>query len=51
MAGYEMRGTPVLFKDGSDIDRSQCKRIVPMKVLVLGFCRTGTMCKYMFGLL
>ncbi|CAN8097565.1 unnamed protein product [Discula destructiva] len=43
MAGYGMRGTPVLVQDGSDIDRTHCKRIVPMKVLVLGLCRTGTM--------
>lgn len=46
MAGFGMRGTPVLVSDGTDIDRSQCKRIVPMKVLVLGLCRTGTMCKW-----
>lgn len=45
MAGFGMRGTPVLVQDGTDIDRRQCKRIVPMKVLVLGLCRTGTMCK------
>lgn len=44
-----MRGTPVLVSDGTDIDRSQCKRIVPMKVLVLGLCRTGTMCKASFS--
>ncbi|KUI56234.1 hypothetical protein VP1G_03654 [Cytospora mali] len=43
MAGFGMRGTPVLVQDGTDIDRRQCKRIVPMKVLVLGLCRTGTM--------
>lgn len=45
MAGYGMRGTPVLVQDGTDIDRRQCRRIVPMKVLVLGLCRTGTMCE------
>lgn len=45
MAGFGMRGTPVLVQDGTDIDRTQCKRIVPMKVLVLGLCRTGTMCE------
>lgn len=27
------------------IDRRQCKRVVPMKVLVLGMSRTGTECK------
>lgn len=37
----------MLVQDGTDIDRRQCKRIVPMKVLVLGLCRTGTMCKSM----
>ncbi|KAL1863869.1 hypothetical protein Daus18300_008018 [Diaporthe australafricana] len=43
MAGFDMRGTPVLVQDGTNIDRRQCRRIVPMKVLVLGLCRTGTM--------
>lgn len=44
MTGYGMQGTPILTHDNSDIDRTQCHRIVPMKVLVLGLCRTGTMC-------
>ncbi|KAJ0114068.1 hypothetical protein N8I77_007123 [Diaporthe amygdali] len=43
MAGFEMQGTPILVQDGTNIDRRQCRRIVPMKVLVLGLCRTGTM--------
>lgn len=29
----------------TDIDRRQCHRIVPMKVLVLGLGRTGTDCR------
>jgi hypothetical protein len=36
------------FPDGNmvmtDIDRRYCSREVPMKVLALGLCRTGTMC-------
>lgn len=45
MAGHDVKGTPVLIEDGTDIDRSKCRRIVPMKVLVLGMCRTGTLCE------
>lgn len=29
----------------TDIDRRQCHRIVPLKLLVLGLGRTGTDCK------
>jgi hypothetical protein len=29
----------------SNIDRRTCGRVKPMKVLVLGLCRTGTLCE------
>lgn len=29
----------------SNIDRRQCSRVVPLKVLCLGLSRTGTQCK------
>lgn len=35
---------PEMFQPNRKIDRRQCTRIVPMKVLVLGMCRTGTAC-------
>ena len=35
---------PELFAVNHRIDRRQCNRVVPMKVLVLGMCRTGTFC-------
>ncbi len=28
-----------------DIDRRRCTRVVPMKVLVIGMLRTGTLCE------
>ncbi|EQB59524.1 hypothetical protein CGLO_00066 [Colletotrichum gloeosporioides Cg-14] len=43
MAGFGMKGGAVLYADGTDVDRRQCTRVVPMKVLCLGLCRTGTM--------
>ncbi|KAI9670587.1 MAG: hypothetical protein M1831_005807 [Alyxoria varia] len=33
---------PEMFAINRRIDRKQCSRVVPMKVLVLGMCRTGT---------
>ncbi|KAL9056433.1 MAG: hypothetical protein Q9162_002914 [Coniocarpon cinnabarinum] len=30
----------------TNIDRHQCRRVVPMKVLILGLSRTGTSCKF-----
>ena len=35
---------PELFAVNRKIDRRQCTRVVPMRVLVLGMCRTGTHC-------
>ena len=37
---------PEMFSPNRHIDRRQCERTVPMKVLVLGMCRTGTACKF-----
>ena len=37
---------PELFAVNRKIDRRQCTRVVPMRVLVLGMCRTGTHCTY-----
>lgn len=34
-----------IFTADTDIDRRQCTRTVPMKVLILGCGRTGTTCK------
>lgn len=31
-----------MFLTERDIDRRKCERVVPMKVLVIGMCRTGT---------
>lgn len=28
----------------TDIDRTKCTRVVPMRILSLGLCRTGTEC-------
>lgn len=35
---------PELFNDKPSVDRRKSKRVVPMKVLVLGLMRTGTAC-------
>ena len=37
---------PEMFQPNRKIDRRQCTRVVPMKVLVLGMCRTGTACTF-----
>lgn len=37
---------PELFVDGN-VDRRKCERIVPMKILVLGFMRTGSQCVFL----
>lgn len=31
----------------SSVDRRSCNRTTPMEVLVLGLCRTGTLCMYL----
>jgi hypothetical protein len=38
-----------IFTADTDIDRRQCKRVVPMRVLALGLGRTGTACKFFEG--
>ena len=34
-----------IFTNDTDIDRRHCRRVVPMKVLILGLGRTGTACE------
>jgi hypothetical protein len=38
--------TDIFTPNDMTIDRSKCHRTVPMKVLVLGVGRTGTVCKF-----
>jgi hypothetical protein len=38
--------TDIFTPDDTSIDRRRCHRTVPMKVLVLGMGRTGTLCKF-----
>lgn len=35
-----------IFTADTDINRRNCRRIVPMKVLILGLGRTGTACMF-----
>lgn len=35
---------PEMFAVNRKINRRKCTRIVPMRILVLGMCRTGTAC-------
>lgn len=41
---YTPRPMTDIFTNDTDVDRRQCKRIVPMRVLALGLGRTGTAC-------
>ena len=41
---YTPRPITDIFTNDTDIDRRQCKRTVPMRVLALGLGRTGTAC-------
>ena len=41
---YTPRPITDIFTSDTDIDRRQCKRKVPLKVLILGLGRTGTAC-------
>ena len=36
--------TDIFTAEDTDIDREKCQRVVPMRVLVLGMGRTGTVC-------
>ena len=48
MANQPYTPKPVtdIFTADTDIDRRQCKRVVPMRVLALGLGRTGTACEF-----
>ena len=41
---YTKKPITDIFTKDTDIDRRQCRRVVPMKVLILGLGRTGTAC-------
>ena len=43
---YSPKPATDIFTSDTDIDRRQCTRKVPMKVLLLGLGRTGTACTY-----
>lgn len=45
-ANYKSKPITDIFTNDSDINRRKCRRVVPMKVLILGLGRTGTACKY-----
>lgn len=42
---YTKKPITDVFTSDTDIDRRKCRRVVPMKVLILGLGRTGTACK------
>lgn len=44
-AKYKSRPITDVFTTDTDVNRRNCKRTVPMKVLILGLGRTGTACK------
>jgi D-arabinose 5-phosphate isomerase GutQ len=44
-AKYTPRPFTDVFTSDTDINRRECTRKVPMKVLILGLGRTGTACK------
>lgn len=46
MANQQYTPKPItdIFTPDTDIDRRQCERVVPMRVLALGLGRTGTAC-------
>jgi hypothetical protein len=43
---YTPKPVTDIFTADTDIDRRQCKREVPMRVLALGLGRTGTACTF-----
>lgn len=51
MTTYRDQYTPKpvtdIFTADTDIDRRQCKRTVPMRVMCLGLGRTGTACEWL----
>jgi hypothetical protein len=44
LAKWKAYFDPKMFPGNLNIDRSKCKRTVPMQVLNLGMSRTGTAC-------
>jgi hypothetical protein len=44
-ATYSPRPVTDIFTSDTDINRRECRRVVPMKVLILGLGRTGTACR------
>ena len=43
-ANYTPKPITDVFTSDTDINRRECRRTVPMKVLLLGLGRTGTAC-------
>ena len=41
-----MANSPLSGRRVTNIDRRLCRRVVPLKVVVLGMARTGTECMY-----
>lgn len=41
-----MANSPLSGNRVTNIDRRLCRRVVPLKVIVLGMARTGTDCMY-----
>ena len=44
---YTRKPITDVFTNDTDINRRHCRRVVPMKVLILGLGRTGTACKWL----
>jgi hypothetical protein len=42
---YTTKPITDIFTNDTQIDRRYCRRVVPMKVLILGLGRTGTACE------
>lgn len=47
-AKYTPKPITDIFTSDTDINRRQCRRTVPTKVLLLGLGRTGTACTFHF---
>lgn len=43
---YTPKPVTDIFTNDTDINRRECRRVVPMRVLALGLGRTGTACKH-----
>jgi hypothetical protein len=43
---YTRKPITDVFTNDTDINRRHCRRVVPMKVLILGLGRTGTACTF-----